>query len=266
MVPEPLLHDVDPARSEELAAAFLGGDLAAAQRQDFEEHLLTCEACWTEVELGRTGRHLAEGARELAPLELRDRLRSVIASAAADSTPSAPPTVPAATALAPRPRTHRLRRGALAALATAAALTAAVLVVPGVIGHDRTTTQPVAIAQAIAGFRAHELPGSQVPVGQAPDLTGLDLRPIGAAAGDVAGTTVTAFAYRDSAGRDLTVLLSRAPFPTALGARRLAGADGPWIATAQGVTVLCARSPHALLVLSQDRALVMATAAAMRLT
>jgi len=57
------------------------------------------------------------------------------------------------------------------------------------------------------------------------------------------------------------VYLSREPFPSALGAQRLTGPDGPWVATSDGVTVLCARSPHALLVLSLDRELVLAVGA-----
>ena len=244
--------------SEALAASLLGGDLTTSEHQAFEQHLLACEACWAEVDLARTGRRLAESAREVAPLELRERLRGVIAGAGATGAPRA----------VVLPHRGRSRRTALAVLATAAALALGLLVVPGLLAADRTdlTAQPVAIAQAVAGFRAHVLPGAQLPVGQAPDLTALGLRPVGAAAGEVAGTMVSAFAYRDSAGRDLTVYLSREPFPTAVGATRLTGADGPWVAVEKGVTMLCARSPHALLVLSQDRALVMATAAAMRLT
>jgi len=77
---------------------------------------------------------------------------------------------------------------------------------------------------------------------------------------------VTAYSYEDATGRDLLVYLSREAFPTALGAQRLTGLDGPWITTTEGVTVLCARSPHALLVLGQDRQLVLDVARALAVT
>ncbi|MEO6205535.1 MAG: hypothetical protein ABIO67_09160, partial [Mycobacteriales bacterium] len=151
---------------------------------------------------------------------------------------------------------------AWAALATAAALVLGVVLInlPG----STPRQQPVAIEQVVAGFRSQQLPGTEMPTGQAPDLRALDLRQVGAAAGTVAGTTMTAFAYQDSVGRELVVYLSGEPFPTALGAQQLSGPDGPWVAVSQGVTILCARSPHALLVLSTDRELVMATAEALR--
>jgi len=41
---------------------------------------------------------------------------------------------------------------------------------------------------------------------------------------------------------------------------------GPWIAGARGVTVLCARSPHAVLVLGLDRRLVLEVARTLNVT
>ena len=249
--------------SEGDAARFLGGALSARAHRAFERHLVGCEACWREVELGRAGRRLAESARELAPSELRERLRTVVAGAQAE---------PAAR-VAHRARLgRRLRSVPLSSPWLLAAASALVLVVVFLFGvrdlgaSHGAAGQPVAIGQAVAGFREHRLPGTRLPAAQAPDLGALGLAPVGAAAGSVAGTEVTAFSYRDAAGRDVMVYLSQQPFPTAVGARQLAGPDGPWLATTRGVTVLCARSPHALLVLSLDRQLVLDTAKALRVT
>jgi len=257
--------DLGPEHDSEAAAArFLGGALSARAHRTFERHLVGCEACWREVELGRSGRRLVESARELAPPELRERLRAVVASESAE---------PAAM-VDRRGRLSRwLRRGAQAhpwVLAGAVALVVAVPFGVWQVGQSPAAVgQPVAISQAVSGFREHRLPGTRLPQSQAPDLAVLGLTPVGAAAGSVAGTEVTAFSYRDTAGRDVMVYLSAQPFPTAVGAWRLAGDDrpeGPWVATTRGVTVLCGRSPHALLVLSLDRQLVLDTAGVLRVT
>lgn len=244
--------------SEALAAAYLGGEPVPGGHEAFEAHLVDCEACWAEVRDGREGRRLAEQARSVAPAALREQLRARILQAGLADAVLAD-AVPAG---ALQPRSRRARRALVAAVAAAAL----VLVGGGVLVATRAPAQPGQIAAAVEGFRARRLPGTLVPADQAPDLRGLGLRAVGAAAGPVAGRTVTAYAYRDDAGRDLVLYLSAEPFPTARGATLLRGPDGPWVATTGGVTVLCARSPHALLVLSRDRELVMATAAAMRLT
>lgn len=251
-----------PHDGEVEAARFLGGTLSARAHRAFERHLLSCEACWREVELGRTGRRLVELSREMAPVDLRERLRTVVAGAQVEPVAR----VEHRARLGRRRRSLRTARPWRLAVASALALIVVLVVVRDVGLPHRATSQPVAIGMAVADFRAHRLPGRQLPAGQAPDLARLGLAPVGAAAGSVAGTAVTAFSYRDPAGRDVMVYLSEQPFPTAAGARRMAGPDGPWLATAQGVTVLCARSPHALLVLSLDRQLVLDTANALRVT
>ena len=264
--------------SETAAANYLGGGLRPRAARTFEHHLLGCEQCWQEVDAGRAGRRLAESARQVAPPELREQLRAVIASeVSAAAFAAAPPSGLAATGPG-RPRwswtmlrtPRRPWRPALGGLALAAAALA-LLVLGGVVhpgaGHSGgALRQPIAVRAAVADFRALRLPGTQVPRTAAPDLTQIRLRPMGAAAGVVGGRTVTAYSYRDPAGRDLVVYLSREPFPTAVGAERLTGPDGPWIATTEGVTVLCARSPHALLVLGLDRQLVLAVGRALDVT
>ena len=282
-----------PHDSETAAADYLGGGLHPQAVRAFERHLLGCEQCWQEVEAGRTGRRLAESARQVAPLELREQLRAVITSevgasevgasevgagefgagASRTGRPAASgPIRPSRRGRAQRAwgwlaalRGGRLTwRPALGGLALGGlALLVVVALYPGRSGPPR---QPAAIGAAVADFRALRLPGTEVPRGAAPDLSQVRLRPMGAAAGVVAGRAVTAYSYRDSAGRDLLVYLSREPFPTAAGAERLAGPDGPWIAGIGGVTVLCARSPHALLVLGLDRRLVLDAARVLDIT
>ena len=69
-----------PHDSETAAASHLGGALRPRATRAFERHLLGCEQCWREVDAGRAGRRLAESARQVAPPELREQLRAVIAS------------------------------------------------------------------------------------------------------------------------------------------------------------------------------------------
>jgi len=277
-----------PHDSETAAADYLGGGLHPQAVRAFERHLLGCEQCWQEVEAGRTGRRLAESARQVAPLELREQLRAVIASEVIASEVGAG-ELGAGASRTGRPaaggpiRPSRRGRGQRGwgwlAVLRAGRLTwrparggvalgglALLVVVTLQPGRSGPPAQPAAVGAAVADFRALRLPGTEVPRGAAPDLSQVRLRPMGAAAGVLVGRAVTAYSYRDSAGRDLLVYRSREPFPTAAGAKRLAGPDGPWIAGIGGVTVLCARSPHALLVLGLDRRLVLDAARALDIT
>ena len=261
-----------PHDSETAAASHLGGALRPPATRTFERHLLGCEQCWQEVDAGRAGRRLAESARQVAPPELREQLRAVIASQTSGGTVRPAPFAgdPAARSLwRQRPWLHSAPRAWAAVaggLALAAASTLLVLGHPGAGRTGGALRQPAAIGAAVADFRLLRLPGTQIPRTAAPDLTQVRLRPLGAAAGVVGGRAVTAYSYEDATGRDLLVYLSREAFPTALGAQRLTGPDGPWITTTEGVTVLCARSPHALLVLGQDRQLVLDVARALAVT
>jgi len=263
--------------SETAAADYLGGGLRPRAVRAFERHLLGCERCWQEVDEGRAGRRLAESARQVAPSELREQLRAVIASAvSADA--SGAGRFASREPIRPSWRGPGRSAGQLAALRAgrltwitaggglALAGLASLVVIAAQPGRSGSPRQPAAISAAVADFRALRLPGTGVPRAAAPDLSQVKLRPMGAAAGVVAGRVVPTYAYRDSAGRDLLIYLSQEPFPTAAGAERLGGPDGPWIAGARGVTVLCARSPHAVLVLGLDRRLVLEVARTLNVT
>lgn len=227
------------------AARYLGDDLAPEGRARFSRHLLTCDACRSEVAQGRRGRALLEAQRSVVPVELRDRIRALV-----DSEPAA-----AGPLRGGRPRARAL-------LAVAASLAGLVVVGAGVDAVVRTP-EPAALREAVQDFASGQLPGASLPGSQAPDLTALRLHPVGAGGGNYAGLEVDGFAYRDPAGRRVVLYLSDHPFPEAPDARRLAGADGPWIADRGDVVVLCARLPHSLLVVGQDRALVRSTALAL---
>jgi hypothetical protein len=234
-----------PHDAEAAAARFLGGDLTADEREAFAHHLLGCNACWSEVEQARRGRRLVESARTAAPGDLRDRVRALVDAEAA--------------AAAPSPAVRLGRRWLLPAGVPVAAAAAVALI----LALGSGTSEPPSLREAVADFTAGQLPGAQLPAFSAPDLSALDLQPVGAGGGTYAGLEVDGYAYRDDSGRRIVLYLSDDAFPEAPGARRLAGADGPWVAQRGDVTILCARVPHALLVVGQDDQLVRSTASAL---
>lgn len=231
-----MAHDPETA-----AARYLGGDLRPGESERFSRHLLTCADCRSEVEQGRRGRALLEAQRSVVSAQLRDRVRALV-----DSEPSA----------APAARPAFRRRGVV--LAVAASL-AGLLAVGALV----RTPEPGALREAVQDYAAGQLPGTGLPDGAAPDLSALRLQSVGAGGGTYAGLDVDGFAYRDPAGRRVVLYLSDQPFPEPTDARRLAGVDGPWIADRGDVVVLCARLPHSLLVVGQDRALVRSAASAL---
>lgn len=234
--------------AEHDAARFLGGAMSAPDRERFSSHLLACARCWSEVEQARRGRSLAEATRTAAPAALRDRVRGLVEAEGVADDP-----------LVPVRRRRAGRRWLLPAGVPLAAAAAAALILT-VGGRD---SEPPSLREAVADYTAQQLPGSQLPGQRAPDLSRLRLQPVGAGGGSYAGLDVDGYAYRDPAGRRVVLYLSDKPFPEAPGAQRLAGRDGPWVAQRGDVIVLCARLPHALLVLGQDEELVRSTASAL---
>ncbi|MEX2289158.1 MAG: hypothetical protein WD794_02375 [Mycobacteriales bacterium] len=233
----------DPERD---AARFLGAAMSVQERAEFSAHLLSCADCWSEVREARRGRTLVESTRTAAPASLRDHVRGLVESESLDTSdmPSSPWS----------------QRRWLAPLAVPVAAVAAVALILSLGGG---TSEPPSLRQAVADFSAKQLPGVQLPQQAAPDLSQLDLQPVGAGGGRYAGLDVDGYAYRDPAGRRVVLYLSDQPFPEAPGAQRLAGEDGPWIVQRGDVIVLCARLPHALLVVGQDDRLVRSTASAL---
>lgn len=228
------------------AARLLGGGMSVQDREAFSGHLLRCADCWSEVNQARRGRALAESLRTAAPVELRDHVRGLVEAEARGADAAATTSRRRARWLLP-----------LGVPITAAAVIALVLTLGG------ASTEPPSLRQAVADFTAQRLPGAQLPDQRPPDLSELDLQPVGAGGGSYAGLEVDGYAYRDPAGRRVVLYLSDEPFPEAPGAQLLAGEDGPWVVERGDVIVLCARLPHALLVVGQDDQLVRSTASAL---
>src|SRR2546426_5651163 len=185
------------------------------QARRFEAHLLECESCWHEVTLGRRGRSIMEGARELAPQGLREQVRMAVAGA--DDR---------------RPRRTRLLVGGAALFVLLAVIGA--LAFFGEQVHRGSTSQPVAIAQAVADFRDGRLPAGSPRAHRAPDLSGIGFALVGSGGGEVGDIPVDAFGYQDASGRRVLIYLSSRPFPEAVGARLSARPDGPPPAAGSG--------------------------------
>jgi hypothetical protein len=228
------------------ASRFLGGAMSLQDREEFSGHLLRCADCWSEVEQARRGRSLAESMRTAAPAILREHVRGLVQMESLE---------------APQPSSSRWSRNRW--LAPLVVPVAAAAVIALILSLGGGTTEPPSLRQAVADFSAQQLPGAQLPEQAAPDLSQLDLQPVGAGGGNYAGLDVDGYAYRDPAGRRVVLYLSDQPFPEAPGAQRLAGVDGPWVVQRGDVIVLCARLPHALLVVGQDDRLVRSTARAL---
>lgn len=267
MMPDPHRPGDEDAAGAAVAE-YLAGGFDEAQRDAFSGHLLDCEPCWREVQLVERGRHLAESARAMPPPALRERIRASVRAEVGDPQAKAAggygaPTGPGLAPVLGLPgssstgRGAALRRRVTSGRALAAAACLAVLLTGLTLTSGlRTAAEPPALAAAVADFRAQQLPGRQLPTTGAPDLSGMRLTAIGAAGGRYDDLAVDGYAYRDPAGRRLVVYLSKEPFPRAPGADPLEGADGPWTAERGGVVMLCARAPHALLVVGQDAQLV----------
>ena len=69
-------------RHDRLLAAFLAGELDAAEARRWDEHLLECEACWRAVREDRAGRQAAQVLRQPAPPGLADRVTFAVEMAA----------------------------------------------------------------------------------------------------------------------------------------------------------------------------------------
>ena len=232
-----------------------GGAMSPAERAAHEQHLLRLRGLLDRGGAGRHGRSLAEESRELAPAGLLERIRAEVGAAA--TTPPRTTAVDAGplptSGAGPRGRgaRRRVRRGRRGGGAL-------LLPLP-----DRATvvaTGSPSVAEAVARFRDGRLPGDSTPSLAVPDLASIGLHPVGAAAGELGGESVTGFAYADDTGRRVVVYLSETPFPRVSGAEQISGADGPWIARSDGVVLLCARLPHAMLLVGQDVALVRSAA------
>jgi hypothetical protein len=220
----------DPERA---AAEYVSGDLSRRMRVRFEQHVLECEDCWREVRIGRAGRRIAEAGRELAPSPLRDSVRAAVALAGEGGNP---------------PRRRRLHL-----LALGVGLVASIAGTVLVLGNGG---QPGPIDAAVTAYRAGSLPLAEPPTVLPPNLSreGFELAASGRAHLD--GLETDVFVYRDSRGARFHLYLSASTFPVAEGAIAHTGSAHRWVATDDGVTLVCADEPVSYLLLGDDPRLV----------
>ena len=186
-----------PHDPETTAAGFLGGDLSPAEREAFSHHLLSCNDCRTEVEQGRQGRRLLESTRSKASGDLRGRVPALVDAEPAD-------------ALSASRSGRRVARRWLVPAGVPVAAAAAVALI---LALSSGSAEPPSLRQAGAGFSTGHFPGAQLPTAGAPDLSALDLQPVGAGGGTCNGVEVDSYAYRDASGRRIVLDLSDDAFP-----------------------------------------------------
>jgi hypothetical protein len=231
----------DPATG---AAAYLAGELTASEHEAFEDHLLACDDCWSEVHAARPGRRYALLAREHAPQRLHQRIVDTVHTADAGT------------------QSRRMTRVLVAAALVFGMLAGAAI---GILATRQDNEQPEAIAAAVTGYLDSRLPGSGIPQTAAPNLSGLRLIETAAASGNLDGFPVTAYVYRHDSGRRLIVYVAPRQFPLPYESEG-AGASGLWVGHEHGVTILCGRHPQHTLIIGDDERLVRDTADALHMT
>ncbi len=223
------------------AASYVQGELAQRARVRFEEHLLGCEQCWTEVQRGRAGRALAERGRELSPPGLREDIRAAVALSGAERGRRSPILVSVAAVLA-------------------LGLAAAGLVVGNRLRGPR---QPRAISAALASFRLDSAPGVAPTLHAPPDLSAAGLRLLDSGRSSLGGMPVDVYRFTDGATK-VVLFLSAERFPEAVGAQERGGSIHGWRASDRGDVLLCADVPVPYLLIGRDASLVARAESALR--
>jgi hypothetical protein len=211
----------DPKR----AAAYLTARLSPRRRRAFEDHMLSCEECWNEVEAARRGRALAESGKEIAPQFLREHVRASIQ------------------AMDPAPTFSRRKIAAAGGVAT---LVIALVAIPLFM---RGGDQPREIEAILADFQNDAMSGNPVAP-ELPTQVG-DLVLIGARSKWMHGMELTAHVYRDQAGHEVSVYVGDDIFPEAEGAKPELYADG-WTAELDGAIIYCSDWPEPLMVVGDN--------------
>jgi hypothetical protein len=224
----------DPDRN---AARYLAGTMSGRARKAFEQHMIGCEECWREVEIGRRGRALAESARELAPQRLREMVRASVAAA--------PPS-----------KRRAATRARLAALTAAGALAL------GTVFIALQPAQPQEIEAILSDYRGAEPLDQGAPRTLPTTLGDLDLTEV--KRGRVGDMSLVVHEYADLAGHVVRVYQSNTTFPVAEGAEHDA-TGATWSATLDGAVLFCADRPVPSLVVGDDRAEVRLAAAELEL-
>ncbi len=211
--------------AERAAASYLSGETRGRRRAAFERHIVECEDCWSEVQLGRAGRSLAESGRELAPQEIREQVRSVIAAT-------------------PMPRRAWRPRWGTAILA----LMALGLASAGYMSLQ-SRNQPAVIDAVLADYHKGPAVAQRIEP-KLPARLG-DLRYMTSYSGTLAELDVVVHAYRDPSGHKVVVYQAARTFPVADGAEH-SGDGRTWTAATNGAVLFCADDPVPSLVVGDD--------------
>jgi len=217
---------------DRLLAAFLAGELDAAEARRWDEHLLECEACWRAVREDRAGRQAAQVLRQPAPPGLADRVTFAV-EMAAGARAAAPQRARPGIRLRRRARHGRRLRWRLAsagAVALGLVVTLVVALLPG--GHQ---AGGVPAAVAVVARYAQAIPppvGGQHSQPTAPVEVG---RPVTVTAG---GQRIVLRTWR-LGGIEAVVAVSGDPFPMPGGAQEVSGMGMAWSARLGRLGLYC---------------------------
>jgi anti-sigma factor RsiW len=229
-------------RHDRLLAAFLAGELDAAEARRWDEHLLECEACWRAVREDRAGRQAAQVLRQPAPPGLADRVTFAVEMAAvarAAAPQRARPGIRSRRRARPGIRLRRRARhgrrlrwrlASAGAVALGLVVTLVVALLPG--GHQAGGV-PAAVAVVARYAQAipppvggqHSQPATPVEVG----------RPVTVTAG---GQRIVLRTWR-LGGIEAVVAVSGDPFPMPGGAQGVSGMGMAWSARLGRLGLYC---------------------------
>ncbi len=201
---------------EQNAAAYLGGLVKGARRKMFERHMVDCEDCWREVDLGRKGRSVAEAGREMAPQVLRERVRAAVETV--------------------RP-SRRPRWIVAAGFAAIAAVVVAVIVL-------MPQAEPREIEAVLASYRSGNVGAPTDPV--LPErLSELEL--VAATQARLEGSDAIAHTYVDGSGDEVVVYVADQEWPVAVGAEHDNSGE-TWLVEKDELVMICLNEPQPSLV------------------
>lgn len=200
--------------------AFLAGDLDAEAARDFDDHLLSCESCWTALREDRAARAALERLRDAAPAGLAERVRLAV------DLQDDPP----------RPRRRRWR--AVTGLAVLIGTTVVAIVVslpPSAPSSPPAVATVVHFARLIAAR-----PGS--PAGQ------IGAVPLGRPVELTSGGQPIELVYYQVGRTEALVATSPQQFAMPSDGRPIGGSPGmAWTATRTGISLLCLNGPRSTL-------------------
>ncbi len=188
----------------------------------FERHIVDCEDCWREVDLGRKGRSVAEAGREMAPQALRERVRAAIETVRRGR------------------RRPRWLFGAGLAAVVAVAVVAAVALMP--------EPEPREIEAVLASFRSGNVGAPTDPL-LPPRLEELEL--VRATETRIEGREAIAHTYVDGSGDEVVVYVADEEWPVAVGAEHDNSGE-TWLAEKDDLVLICLNQPQPSLVVGDD--------------